>query len=128
MHVHVHFVIVMHIWLCTVFILFRLCRIGAFVLYTSSEHYHSFIGRSLSEFAGYLQEYMQSEDRRLSPTSEERLRLQYKGSVRSSNDPYKRAVYCLLARCEVNDNHSVVCDKIDDYMWLKVRLKLIIYL
>ena len=81
------------------------------------------IFRSLSEFAGYLQEYVQNEDHRLSPTSEERLKLQYKGSVRSSNDPYKRAIYCLLARCEVNDNHSEVCVKTDDYMWLKVRLK-----
>ena len=70
---------------------------------------------------------MQNEDHRLSPTSEERLKLQYKGSVRSSHDPYKRAVYCLLARCEVNDNHSEVCVKTDDYMWLKVRLKLIFF-
>ena len=79
-----------------------------------------FACRSLSEFAGYLQEYMQSEDCRLSPSSEERLKLTYKGSVRSSHDPYKRAVYCLLARCEISDDHPEVCVKIDDYMWLKV--------
>ena len=80
--------------------------------------YHYF--SKLSELAGYLQEYMQHEDRRLSPTSEERLKLSYKGSVRSSHDPYMRAVYCILARCDVNDNHSEVCVKTDDYMWLKV--------
>ena len=77
--------------------------------------------RSLSEFAGYLQEYIQSEDCRLSPSSEERLKLTYKGSVRSNHNPYMRAVYCLLARCDVSDNHPEVCVKTDDYMWLKVN-------
>ena len=37
-------------------------------------------------------------------------------------DPFKRAVYCLLARCDVSDNHADVCVKTDDYMWLKVQL------
>ena len=78
------------------------------------------VHRSLSEFAGYLQEYIQSEDRRLSPSSEERLKLTYKGSVRSGHDPYMRVVYCLLARCDVSNNHPEVCVKTDDYMWLKV--------
>ena len=81
---------------------------------------HCISSRTLSEFAGYLQEYIQSEDRRLSPSSEERLKLSYKGSVRSSHDPYMRAVYCILARCDVSDNHPEVCVKTDDYMWLKV--------
>ena len=57
---------------------------------------------------------------RLSPSSEARLQLGYKRSVRSSSDPFKRAVYCLLARCDVSDNHPEVCLKTDDYMWLKV--------
>ena len=57
---------------------------------------------------------------RLSPSSEARLQLGYKRSVRSSSDPFKRAVYCLLARCDVSDNHPQVCLKTDDYMWLKV--------
>ena len=81
----------------------------------------NFFYSSLSEFAGYLQEYVQSEDRRLSPSSEERLKLTYKGSVRSNHDPYMRAVHCLLARCDVSDNHPEVCVKTDDYMWLKVN-------
>ena len=57
---------------------------------------------------------------RLSPSSEARLQLTYKRSIRSSTDPYKRAVYCLLARCDISDNHPDVCVKTEDYMWLKV--------
>ena len=93
------------------------------------------------EFAGYLREYIQSEDQRwcsvsalapltsplppsqrLSPSSEARLRLLYKRSVRISTDPFKRAVYCLVGRCEVADSHTDVCTKTEDYMWLKVRV------
>ena len=57
---------------------------------------------------------------RLPPSSESKLQLLYKRSVRSCSDPFKRAVYCLLARCEVADNHPEVCVKTEDYMWLKV--------
>ena len=57
---------------------------------------------------------------RLPPSSESKLQLLYKRSVRSSSNPFKRAVYCLLARCEVADNHPDVCSKTEDYMWLKV--------
>lgn len=57
---------------------------------------------------------------RLSPSSEARLQLLYKRSVRSSTDPFKRATYCVVGRCEVADNHSDICSKTEDYMWLKV--------
>lgn len=91
------------------------------------------------EFAGYLREYIQSEDRRylsppplplpspptppcrLSPSSESRLQLLYKRTVRNSPDPYKRTVYCVVGRCEVADSHTEVCAKTEDYMWLKVQ-------
>ena len=44
----------------------------------------------------------------------------YHRSVHLSQDPFKRAVHCLLARCALQDNHPDVCSKTDDYMWLKV--------
>ncbi len=93
-----------------------------------------------SELMHYLQEYIDSNDKRFShcscslypiftylyhfrlpPSSESRLQLLYKRNVRTSTDPYKKAVYCLLARCDINDNHSHVLIKTEDYMWLKVR-------
>lgn len=56
----------------------------------------------------------------LSPTSENKLRLHYRRVLRNSADPYKRAVYCLIGKCDISDNHGEVADKTEDYLWLKV--------
>lgn len=74
----------------------------------------------LAEFVPYLKEYSQSEDHRLSPTSESQIRLMYRRSVITSTDPFKKAVYCILACCNMNDDHSEVAEKTDDYLWLKL--------
>ncbi|XP_042196200.1 nuclear pore complex protein Nup93 isoform X1 [Callorhinchus milii] len=75
----------------------------------------------LGEFKNWFQEYVQGNDRRLSPTAENKLRLHYRRALRNSTDPYKRAVYCLIGRCDVTDSHSEVADKTDDYIWLKLN-------
>ena len=59
---------------------------------------------------------------RLSPASENKLRLHYRRVLRNSADPYKRAVYCLIGKCDVSDNHGEVADKTEDYLWLKVLI------
>lgn len=59
--------------------------------------------------------------RSLSPASENKLRLHYRRALRNSADPYKRAVYCLIGKCDISDNHGEVADKTEDYLWLKVR-------
>lgn len=59
--------------------------------------------------------------RSLSPASENKLRLHYRRALRNSADPYKRAVYCLIGKCDIGDNHGEVADKTEDYLWLKVR-------
>ncbi|XP_053304486.1 nuclear pore complex protein Nup93 [Spea bombifrons] len=74
----------------------------------------------LGEFKNWFQEYVHSEDRGLSPAFESKLRLHYRRAVRSSTDPYKRAVYCIIGRCDVTDNHCEVADKTEDYLWLKL--------
>lgn len=61
---------------------------------------------------------------RLSPTSENKLRLHYRRVLRNCADPYKRAVYCLIGKCDVSDNHGEVADKTEDYLWLKVQIVL----
>jgi nuclear pore complex protein Nup93 len=74
----------------------------------------------LNEIYQYVMAYTSSQDLRLPPNYENKLRLLYKKSVRASTDPYKRAVYCILGRCELNDDHSQVIVKTEDYMWLKL--------
>ncbi|KAM4721844.1 nuclear pore complex protein Nup93 [Rhinophrynus dorsalis] len=75
----------------------------------------------LGEFKNCFQEYVHSEDRRLSPATENKLRLHYRRAVRASTDPYKRAVYCIIGHCDVADNHSEVADKTEDFLWLKLN-------
>nr|AAB49670.1 An4b [Xenopus laevis] len=74
----------------------------------------------LGDFKNCFQEYIHNKDRRLSPTTENKLRLHYRRAVRASTDPYKRAVYCIIGRCDVSDNNSEVADKTEDYLWLKL--------
>lgn len=57
---------------------------------------------------------------RLSPATENKLRLHYRRALRNNTDPYKRAVYCVIGRCDITDNQSEVADKTEDYLWLKV--------
>jgi len=75
---------------------------------------------SCGDFIGCLQEYQTNEDRQLTPNTLSRLQTTYKRSVRSSDDPFKKVVYCVVGRCNLQDDHREVIVKTEDYMWLKV--------
>lgn len=80
------------------------------------------VPQHLGEFRDLFTEYMSSKEGRLSPSSESKLRLQYRRSVRTSQDPFKRAVYCLIGHCDVlSDSHQEVANKTEDYLWLKLN-------
>ncbi|KAM4619080.1 LOW QUALITY PROTEIN: nuclear pore complex protein Nup93 [Polymixia lowei] len=79
------------------------------------------VQHQLGDFKTWFQEYMNSPDRRLAPASENKLRLHYRRVLRNSADPYKRAVYCLIGKCDISDNHGEVADKTEDYLWLKLN-------
>merc|ERR1719309_1680674 len=77
-------------------------------------------GPGLADAKSLLQELSTATDRRLSPQTEGAVRLQYKRSVRQSTDPYKRAVYCVVAACDTHEEHPEVATSLDDYLWLKL--------
>lgn len=77
-------------------------------------------GPGLAEVKKLLEEIASAADKRLSPHAENVVRINYKRSLRSTTDPYKRAVFCVLAACDPNDEHSEVATSLDDYIWLKV--------
>ncbi|KAG8175420.1 hypothetical protein JTE90_021117 [Oedothorax gibbosus] len=77
------------------------------------------VGDSLRDFLPYLVEYEENEGLRLKPNSESYIQLQYRRSVRSSTDPFKRAVYCILG-CVTLDANSEIMDKTEDYLWMKL--------
>ncbi|XP_042895519.1 nuclear pore complex protein Nup93 [Parasteatoda tepidariorum] len=78
-------------------------------------------GDCLKDFLPFLIEYGENEEHRLRPNSESQVKLQYRRTVRSSPDPFKRAVFCLLGRV-TDDSNPDVMDKTDDYLWMKLCL------
>ncbi|CAB4067546.1 NUP93 [Lepeophtheirus salmonis] len=79
-------------------------------------------GHGLGEMTKLLSEASNSSDRRLSPQSENIVRLSYRRSLRQSTDPYKRAVYCMLGACDHSDEHAEIATSLDDYLWIKLSM------
>ena len=77
-------------------------------------------GTGLEEIKKVLSEVASSADKRLNPHAENLVRINYKRSLRSTTDPYKRAVFCVLAACDPYDEHSEVATSLDDYLWIKI--------
>ena len=77
-------------------------------------------GPGLAEMVKLLSEVKGSSDNRLTPHTENVVRIAYRRSVRACTDPYKRAVYCLLGACDPSDEHSEVATSLDDYLWIKL--------
>ncbi|KAL5021935.1 hypothetical protein ScPMuIL_001090 [Solemya velum] len=74
----------------------------------------------LGDFPTFLQEYINSEDHRLSPGSETKINLHYRRVVKNCTDPFKRYILCVVGQCDFSEDHSEIADKIDDYLWLKL--------
>lgn len=70
------------------------------------------------EFVDILRVYNQNEDKKLPLKMENQLRLNYKRSISKSNDVYKKAVYNVLASCDLTFVEA--SDRIEDYLWLRL--------
>lgn len=75
-------------------------------------------GATAGELTPILEEYALSEDGALNTSSENKVRLQYLRSVRSSADPFKRIVFSVLGRCDVAQDHVEVATTVEDNLWL----------
>lgn len=51
---------------------------------------------------------------------EQMVKTQYRRHIRSTPDPFKKAVYCVVGSCDVNDEHEKVAVTADDYLWFKL--------
>uniref|UniRef100_A0A0X3PLM1 Nuclear pore protein n=1 Tax=Schistocephalus solidus TaxID=70667 RepID=A0A0X3PLM1_SCHSO len=74
---------------------------------------------NLGDFSEILKCYLKQE-RQLPARMVATLRKNYRRVVKSSRDPYKRLVYCLLGRCDLSDAHTEVAQSIDDFLWLRL--------
>jgi nuclear pore complex protein Nup93 len=80
------------------------------------------------DIAGYLDELIQCEQsnqpqqRHLSVSNENKLKLEYKSRIKKTADTYKRAVYCYLCRYSGdNEGMSEVLDNVEDFLWFKLN-------
>ena len=51
---------------------------------------------------------------RLSPQTESLVKIQYRRNVRQSSDPYKRAVYCIMAACDSQEEHGEIATSLGE--------------
>ena len=70
------------------------------------------------EFVEILRVYNENEDKRLPLKLENQLRLNYKRTISKSNDVYKKAVFNVLASCDLTFVEA--SDRIEDYLWLRL--------
>ncbi|PSN56287.1 Nuclear pore complex protein Nup93 [Blattella germanica] len=68
----------------------------------------------------YCLQLVNSKEKKLSSRLETLVRFQYRRHIRNTTDPFKKAVYCVIGACDVNDEHPDVANAADDYLWLKL--------
>ncbi|KAG0324431.1 hypothetical protein BGZ99_001813 [Dissophora globulifera] len=76
-------------------------------------------------FVDYLNSYLTSEDRALSPSMQERLLSDFNQRIRYSSDtvdPYKLTLYKIIGRCELKKRTTPVIGALEDFMWLQLAL------
>lgn len=73
----------------------------------------------VGEFLPSLVDWVESPDRLLGPNQESKIKIQFRRSVRACTDPFKRAVFCIVGKCDT-DIHEDVIQKTDDYLWMKL--------
>ncbi|KAK7115279.1 hypothetical protein V1264_001179 [Littorina saxatilis] len=78
------------------------------------------VSHQLGDFASYFHEYVKNPQHRLSVANDTKIKLQYRRVVKNTQDPYKRAVFCVVGQCDPHEDHAEISDKIDDYLWLKL--------
>lgn len=78
------------------------------------------VGNQLGDFPSYFKEYVSSPQHRLSPSNDTKIKLQYRRVVKNTQDPFKRAVYCIVGQCDPNEDHTEISDKIESYLWIKL--------
>lgn len=50
------------------------------------------------------------------------MKLQYCNKIKNSTDPYKKAVYCIIAACDIHEQHLEVAKTTDDFLWIQLSL------
>ncbi|KAJ9579367.1 hypothetical protein L9F63_024525, partial [Diploptera punctata] len=77
-------------------------------------------GPGMDEFCSVMEELVNNKDNKLTSRLETLVKFQYRRHIRNTTDPFKRAVYCSIGSCDVNEEHEEVAKAADDYLWIKL--------
>lgn len=79
-------------------------------------------GAGHEDFVQVLDDKLKKPDQKMNTKLESLIRMQYKRQIRNATDPYKRAVYCIIASCDINEQHPEVAKNADDFLWLQLSM------
>lgn len=79
-------------------------------------------GSGNEDIVAILEDKVKNPEQQINSKHELQLKMLYKRQVRNATDAYKRAVYCILGCCDINEHHPEVAKTSDDYLWLQLSL------
>lgn len=79
-------------------------------------------GGGHDDFVQGLLEKRKNPDQRINPKLEAQIKLEYKRLIRNGTDPYKKAVYCVIGCCDIQEQHPQVAKTSDDFLWIQLSM------
>ncbi|XP_053681356.1 nuclear pore complex protein Nup93-1-like [Anopheles nili] len=79
-------------------------------------------GQGHEDLIAVLEEKCHNPEQKINPRLELQIRMQYKRQIRNATDPYKRAVYCIVGCCDIQEPHADIAKTTDDFLWIQLSL------
>ncbi|XP_039959553.1 nuclear pore complex protein Nup93-1-like [Bactrocera tryoni] len=79
-------------------------------------------GAGHEDFIQVLEDKINKPEQKINSKLEGQLKLHYCNKIKNSTDPYKKAVYCIIAGCDINEQHLEVAKTTDDFLWIQLSL------
>lgn len=79
-------------------------------------------GAGHEDFIQVLEDKVNKPEQKINSKLEGQLKLHYCNKIKNSTDPYKKAVYCIIAGCDPNEQHLEVAKTTDDFLWIQLSI------
>ncbi|KAI9580747.1 nuclear pore complex protein Nup93-1-like [Glossina fuscipes] len=79
-------------------------------------------GAGHEDFIQLLKDKINKPGQQINSKLEGQLKLHYFNKIKTSIDPYKKAVYCIVIGCDINDQHVEVARTTDDFVWIQLSI------
>lgn len=84
-------------------------------------HFKNFLRNQLGGNYSFIQEFIESGLRSLDRVTQEKLSIEYQRNVRTSSNIYKKIVYVIMGKFEVDFDASMVVPKTEDFLWFALH-------